>query len=29
MCRAVPEPQVPARLQETIRRGIRELLNRR
>jgi RNA polymerase sigma-70 factor (ECF subfamily) len=29
LCRAVPEPEVPARLQETIRRGIRELLARR
>ena len=29
LCRAVPEPQVPARRQETIRRGIRERLGRR
>lgn len=29
LCRAVREPEVPARLQETIRRGIREPIGRR
>jgi RNA polymerase sigma-70 factor (ECF subfamily) len=29
VCRSVPEPEVPARLQESVRRGLRELLARR
>lgn len=29
VCRSVPAPEVPARLQESVRRGLRELLARR